>query len=55
MSTPNEAIAEQAALHEIETSEYEPLVPIEIKLIVTSLVLGVLLLGLLFWTSSLLR
>ena len=37
---------------EIKRMECEPLLPIEKRLIVWSLVLGVLLLGLLVWISS---
>ena len=36
---------------ELEKMEHEPLLPIEKKLIVGSLVLGVVLLGLLMWVS----
>ena len=43
---------EQAALQEMQSEEYEPLLPIEIKLIVSSIVLGIVLLGVLFWVSS---
>jgi hypothetical protein len=37
---------------ELRKMEHEPLLPIEKKLIVWSLVLGVLLLGLLIWISN---
>jgi hypothetical protein len=36
---------------EMEKMEYEPLLPVEKKLIVWSIVLGVVLLGLLTWVS----
>ena len=36
---------------EMEKMEYEPLLPVEKKLIVWSLALGVVLLGLLTWVS----
>jgi hypothetical protein len=36
---------------ELKKMEYEPLLPVEIKLVVGSLVLGVVLLGLLLWVS----
>ena len=36
---------------ELEKMEYEPLLPVEKKLIVGSLVLGIVLLGLLMWVS----
>ena len=37
---------------ELRKMEHEPLLPIEKKLIVWSLALGVLLLGLLIWVSN---
>jgi hypothetical protein len=37
---------------EIQRMDYEPLLPIEKRLIVWSLVLGVSLLGLLIWVSG---
>jgi hypothetical protein len=37
---------------ELESIPYEPLLPIEKKLIVWCLVLGIVLLGLLLWTSA---
>jgi hypothetical protein len=36
---------------ELKKMEYEPLLPVEKKLIVGSLVLGIVLLGLLMWIS----
>ena len=36
---------------ELKNMEYEPLLPVEKKLIAASLVLGVVLLGLLVWIS----
>jgi hypothetical protein len=38
-------------IDELKKMEYEPLLPIEKKLIVGSLVLGVVLLGVLLWVS----
>jgi hypothetical protein len=38
-------------IDELKKMEYEPLLPAEKKLIVGSLVLGVVLLGLLMWIS----
>src|SRR6059036_2730813 len=37
---------------ELKTMEYEPLLPVEKKLIAGSLVLGLVLLGLLIWLSN---
>ena len=37
---------------ELKTMEYEPLLPVEKKLIAWSLALGVALLGLLIWISN---
>jgi len=37
---------------EIKKMEYEPLLPIEKKLIVGSIVLGIVLIGILVWVSS---
>jgi len=37
---------------ELKRMEYEPLLPIENKLILSSLVLGLALLGLLLWLSG---
>jgi hypothetical protein len=37
---------------ELKRMEYEPLLPIEKKLILSSLVLGLALLGLLLWLSG---
>ena len=36
---------------ELQKMEYEPLLPVEKKLIVGSLILGVVLLGILMWVS----
>ncbi len=44
--------AETALARELSAIAYEPLLPIEKKLIVCCLVLGVLLLGLLLWAST---
>jgi hypothetical protein len=38
-------------IDELKKMEYEPLLPVEKKLIVGSLVLGIALLGLLIWIS----
>jgi hypothetical protein len=38
-------------IDELKKMDYEPLLPVEKKLIVGSLVLGVVLLGLLMWIS----
>ena len=37
---------------ELKKMEYEPLLPVEKKLIAGSLILGIVLLGLLIWLSS---
>jgi hypothetical protein len=47
------AINEPKLVDELKKMEYEPLLPIEKKLIVGSLVLGVALLGILLWVSRL--
>ena len=39
-------------LSELSRDEYEPLLPIEKKLIAGSLILGVVLLGVLLWVSA---
>lgn len=51
MSAPKPADPPRIA-EEIRKMEYEPLLPIEKKLIVLSLALGVGLLGLLLWISA---
>ena len=43
---------EPSIARELEAIPYEPLLPIEKKLIVSCLVLGILLLGLLLWAST---
>jgi hypothetical protein len=43
---------EPSPARELEAIPYEPLLPIEKKLIVWCLVLGILLLGLLLWIST---
>lgn len=43
---------EPSLAHELAAIPYEPLLPIEKKLIVWCLVLGVVLLGLLLWAST---
>jgi hypothetical protein len=43
---------EPSLARELEAIPYEPLLPIEKKLIIWCLVLGILLLGLLFWASA---
>lgn len=42
---------EPKIIDELDKMEYEPLLPVEKKLIVGSLVLGVVLLGILMWVS----
>jgi hypothetical protein len=42
---------EQKLASELEKMEYQPLMPVEKKLISWSLILGVLLLGLMIWIS----
>ena len=42
---------EPKLVDELKKMEYEPLLPIEKKLIAGSLILGVVLLGLLMWVS----
>jgi len=44
-------MAETKIKEEMEKMEYEPLLPIEKKLITWSLILGVVLLGVLVWVS----
>ena len=52
-SEPGTAHAPETALaRELEAIPYEPLLPIEKKLIVWCLVLGIMLLGLLLWVST---
>jgi hypothetical protein len=43
---------EPSIARELEAIPYEPLLPIEKKLILSCLVLGVVLLGLLLWASA---
>ena len=43
---------EPSIARELEAIPYEPLLPIEKKLIIWCLVLGVVLLGLLLWASA---
>jgi hypothetical protein len=45
-------IGEPSIARELEAIPYEPLLPIEKKLILSCLVLGVVLLGLLLWASA---
>lgn len=56
MSTESEPFAHEAGqpslAQELEAIPYEPLLPIEKKLITSCLVLGILLLGLLLWASA---
>jgi hypothetical protein len=47
-----EGSGEPSLARELEAVPYEPLLPVEKKLIVWCLGLGVLLLGLLLWASS---
>jgi hypothetical protein len=48
---PQSKIPEPKIADELKKMEYEPLLPVEKKLIVGSLVLGIVLLGLLMWIS----
>ncbi len=43
---------EPSIARELEAIPYEPLLPIEKKLIASCLILGILLLGLLLWASA---
>jgi len=43
---------QSSLVRELEAIPYEPLLPIEKKLIVWCLILGVVLLGLLLWASA---
>jgi hypothetical protein len=56
LSDPSEAAPTGATTtslaQELNAIPYEPLLPVEKKLIIVCLVLGVLLLGLLLWASS---
>jgi hypothetical protein len=52
-SRPNDAAMEPSLVQEMAAIPYEPLLPIEKKLIAGSLLLGFLLLGLLLWLSQL--
>jgi hypothetical protein len=45
-------VGEPSLAQELEAIPYEPLLPIEKKLIVWCLVLGVVLLGVLLWASA---
>ena len=45
-------VTEQQTAEEMAHIPYEPLLPVEKKLIVGSLLLGVVLLGLLLWISA---
>jgi hypothetical protein len=49
---PDDPVTEQQTAEEMARIPYEPLLPIEKKLIVGSLLLGILLLGLLLWISA---
>ncbi len=52
MAGAGKLAAEQPVLaEELKKMEYEPLLPVEKKLITYSLVLGTLLLGILVWVS----
>jgi len=46
------ALGEPSLAQELEAIPYEPLLPVEKKLIAWCLILGVLLLGLLLWAST---
>ncbi len=49
---PAERASEQQTAEEMARIPYEPLLPVEKKLIVGSLLLGVVLLGVLLWISA---
>jgi hypothetical protein len=49
---PPERAEDAALVEEIAAIPYEPLLPVEKRLIVASLLLGVALLGLLLWLCS---
>lgn len=49
---PTPEVTEQQTAEEMARIPYEPLLPAEVKLIVGSLVLGLLLLGVLLWVSA---
>jgi hypothetical protein len=49
---PPDPVTEQQTAEEMARIPYEPLLPIEKKLIVGSLLLGIVLLGLLLWISA---
>jgi hypothetical protein len=49
---PSDPVSEQQTAEEMARIPYEPLLPIEKKLIVGSLLLGIVLLGLLLWISA---
>ena len=49
---PSDRVTDQQTAEEMARIPYEPLLPIEKKLIVGSLLLGIVLLGLLLWISA---
>lgn len=49
---PPSAVSERQTAEELAHIPYEPLLPVEKKLIAGSLLLGALLLGLLLWLSA---
>lgn len=49
---PRNRVTEQQTAEELVQMPYEPLLPAEKKLIVGSLVLGIVLLGALLWLSA---
>jgi hypothetical protein len=49
---PLDGSSESALAREMAAIPYEPLLPVEKKLIAGSLTLGVLLLGILWWVSN---
>ena len=51
-SVPEIAVTETQTAEEMAHISYEPLLPVEIKLIVGSLLLGLALLGVLLWASA---
>jgi hypothetical protein len=51
-TSPPSPEPEATLAEELAKTPYEPLLPVEQKLIAWSLILGIVLLGLLFWISS---
>jgi hypothetical protein len=51
-SQPHSELTERQTAEEMARIPYEPLLPVEKKLIVGSLLLGLVLLGVLLWVSA---